>query len=86
MNELKTYLTTWLSLQGYRFELGEWYKGRSTKSVTPDKLVPLLSEQVRLDNSPRQIIDVLNEIATASEAEPEHEDGQDACDDREEPK
>lgn len=76
MEDLKTYLTTWLSLQGYRFELGEWYKGRSTKSVTTDKLVPLLSEQVRLDNSPRQIIDVLNEIATASEAEPEHEDGQ----------
>lgn len=77
MNNLTTYLNTWLDLQGFRYELGEWYKGKSTKSLSTDKIIPLLSEQVRLDNSPRQIIDALTEIAHERESQAESESDDD---------
>lgn len=74
MDDLEDILTAWLEKQKYTFSMGEWYKGRSTKAVSTDKLAELVPQSVRDNHLPKDIREQLVSIAQVMEAEGEVED------------
>lgn len=67
MDELHTTLSLWIDKTQHTSLMGEWYKGRSSKSIPVDKLIQLLPESIREDYSPKKIKDALDNIARDQE-------------------
>ncbi len=71
MSELYNQLEQWIEAQKYHYSMGEWYKGRSSKAITPDKLAEIVPPTIKDNYLPKDIKEQLAQVAitleTASE-------------------
>lgn len=63
MINLSDALNQWVEKQKYTYSLGEWFKGKSTKAISTDKLAELVPQTIREEFSPKEIKEQLNKIA-----------------------
>lgn len=74
MNDLEEILNTWIEKQKYTYSMGEWFKGKSTKAITTDKLAELVPQVIKDNHLPKDIREQLNSIAEIMESEADDDD------------
>lgn len=79
MDELYNQLEQWVENQKYRYSMGEWFKGRSSKAITTDKLAELVPQMIKDNHLPKDIKEQLAQVAITLEAE-EEDDSPDLID------
>lgn len=77
MEELNNLLTTWIEKQKYTHSMGEWYKGKSSKGLTTDKLIDALPSVITDAHTKIALRDALSTIAEDLENAEESEVEQD---------
>lgn len=62
-NPLYDQIAAWVNRNNVRFEDGEWYKGKSIKALSTDKLIELLPSAIKDANAPLDIKEQLSALA-----------------------
>lgn len=74
MEELYEKLESWIEKQKYTFVMGEWFKGKSTKAVTTDKLAELVPPTIKDVYLPKDIKEQLTQVSITLEADDDSDD------------
>lgn len=69
MEDLEEQLVAWLERQNYTCTMGEWYKGKSAKAISTDKLAELIPQTIRDNYAPKTIKEQLVSIGQDMEEE-----------------
>ena len=77
MDELYEKLEAWVEKQKYTFVMGEWFKGKSTKAITTDKLAELVPPTIKDAYPPKDIREQLTQVSITLDAD----DGEDEVED-----
>lgn len=73
MDELYTQLEQWIENHKYRYSMGEWFKGKSSKAITPEKMAELVPPMIKENYPLKDIKEQLAQVAITLEDEDEED-------------